>query len=80
MKSGSIIEEVTAREVLDSRGNPTVEACVKLLDGSVGYGISPSGASTGIYEALELRDNDKKRYNSRRRQGDTSFSPHFGGQ
>ena len=62
MKSGSIIEEVTAREVLDSRGNPTVEACVKLSDGSVGYGISPSGASTGIYEALELRDNDKKRY------------------
>ena len=45
-----------------SRGNPTVEACVKLSDGSVGYGISPSGASTGIYEALELRDNDKKRY------------------
>ena len=62
MKSGSIIEEVTAREVLDSRGNPTVEACVKLSDGSVGYVISPSGASTGIYEALELRDNDKKRY------------------
>ena len=62
MNSGSIIEEVTAREVLDSRGNPTVEACVKLSDGSVGYGISPSGASTGIYEALELRDNDKKRY------------------
>ena len=62
MKSGSIIEEVTAREVLDSRGNPTVEACVKLSDGSVGYGISPSGASTGIYEALELRDNDKSRF------------------
>ena len=56
------ITDVHARQILDSRGNPTVEACVKLSDGSVGYGISPSGASTGIYEALELRDNDKKRY------------------
>ena len=66
MKSGSIIEEVTAKRSIDSRGNLTVEACVKLSDGSVGYGISPSGASTGIYEALELRDNDKKRYMGKR--------------
>lgn len=56
------IVKVVGREILDSRGNPTVEAEVTLLDGSVGRGASPSGASTGIYEALELRDNDKKRY------------------
>lgn len=57
-----IIEKVTAREILDSRGNPTVEANVFLADGSVGRGMAPSGASTGIYEAIELRDNDEKRY------------------
>ena len=56
------IEKVVGREVLDSRGNPTVEAEVHLLDGTVGRGIAPSGASTGVFEALELRDNDSKRY------------------
>ncbi len=53
---------VKGREILDSRGNPTVEVEVTLKDGSVGVGKSPSGASTGIYEALELRDGDKSRY------------------
>ena len=57
-----IIQNVIGREVLDSRGNPTVEAEVYLSDGSVGRGISPSGASTGEFEALELRDTDEKRY------------------
>ena len=56
------IDKVTGREVLDSRGNPTVEAEVTLSDGSVGRGIAPSGASTGEFEALELRDRDKNRY------------------
>jgi enolase len=56
------IDSVQGREVLDSRGNPTVEAEVTLLDGAVGRAIVPSGASTGEYEALELRDNDKKRF------------------
>ncbi|MGN0165388.1 MAG: phosphopyruvate hydratase [Lachnospiraceae bacterium] len=56
------IEKVLGREVLDSRGNPTVEATVILSDGSVGNGIAPSGASTGEFEALELRDRDKNRY------------------
>lgn len=50
------------REILDSRGNPTVEATVVLTDGTVGVASVPSGASTGIYEALELRDDDRKRY------------------
>jgi enolase len=58
----SIIEHVHAREVLDSRGNPTVEVEVILSDGAFGRAIVPSGASTGEYEALELRDGDKKRY------------------
>jgi enolase len=57
-----IIDSVEGREVLDSRGNPTVEVEVTLLDGAMGRAIVPSGASTGQYEALELRDNDKKRY------------------
>ena len=57
-----IIQNVVGREILDSRGNPTVEAEVYLSDGSVGRGISPSGASTGEFEALELRDMDDKRY------------------
>ncbi len=52
----------TAREILDSRGNPTVEATVFLTDGTVGVASVPSGASTGIYEACELRDGDKRRY------------------
>ena len=56
------IEQVTAREILDSRGNPTVEAEVTLASGIVGRAAVPSGASTGDNEALELRDNDKKRY------------------
>lgn len=56
------IEKVCGREILDSRGNPTVEAEVTLYDGSVGRGAAPSGASTGAFEALELRDGDKKRY------------------
>ncbi|NLF78787.1 MAG: phosphopyruvate hydratase, partial [Chloroflexi bacterium] len=53
---------VIGREVLDSRGNPTVEVEVHLEDGSMGRAIVPSGASTGEYEAVELRDGDKKRY------------------
>lgn len=56
------IEKVVGREILDSRGNPTVEAEVTLVDGTVGRGIAPSGASTGEFEALELRDGDKDRY------------------
>ena len=56
------IVKVTGREILDSRGNPTVEAEVYLADGTVGKGASPSGASTGEFEALELRDGDKSRY------------------
>jgi len=58
----STIEFITAMEVLDSRGNPTVEVDVVLADGSHGRAIVPSGASTGVHEALELRDGDKKRY------------------
>ncbi|MBR1599834.1 MAG: phosphopyruvate hydratase [Lachnospiraceae bacterium] len=56
------IEKVVGREILDSRGNPTVEAEVWLADGTVGTGCAPSGASTGEFEALELRDGDKSRY------------------
>lgn len=56
------IEKVIGREILDSRGNPTVEAEVYLVDGIVGRGTAPSGASTGEFEALELRDGDKSRY------------------
>ena len=59
------IEEVRGREILDSRGNPTVEAVVTLADGTVGRAAVPSGASTGTHEALELRDGDKKRYSGR---------------
>ncbi len=58
----TIIEAVYAREVLDSRGNPTIEVEVTLFDGSWGSAIIPSGASTGVHEALELRDNDRARY------------------
>ncbi len=58
----SYIEEVMAREVLDSRGNPTVEVEVYLDDGSIGRAIVPSGASTGAFEAVELRDGDSSRY------------------
>lgn len=56
------IEKVVGREILDSRGNPTVEAEVTLVDGTVARGTAPSGASTGEFEALELRDGDKSRY------------------
>ena len=56
------IEKVIGREILDSRGNPTVEAEVYLIDGTVGRGTAPSGASTGEFEALELRDGEKGRY------------------
>ncbi len=56
------IAEVSAREVLDSRGNPTLEVTVRLEDGAVGTAAVPSGASTGRHEALELRDGDKTRY------------------
>jgi enolase 1/2/3 len=58
----TLIESVLGREILDSRGNPTVEVEVTLLDGSVGRAAVPSGASTGVHEALELRDGDKQRY------------------
>lgn len=56
------IEKVVGREILDSRGNPTVEAEVHLMDGTVARGAAPSGVSTGEFEALELRDGDEKRY------------------
>ena len=56
------IEKVVGREIMDSRGNPTVEAEVYLIDGTVARGTAPSGASTGEFEALELRDGDKSRY------------------
>ena len=56
------IEKVVGREIIDSRGNPTVEAEVTLADGTMGRGASPSGASTGEFEALELRDGDKDRF------------------
>ncbi|MEK7281287.1 MAG: phosphopyruvate hydratase [Chloroflexota bacterium] len=56
------IEKVSAREILDSRGNPTVEVSVELADGSLGWAAVPSGASTGGFEALELRDGDPKRF------------------
>lgn len=56
------IEKVIGREILDSRGNPTVETEVYLVDGTIGRGMAPSGASTGEFEALELRDGDKSRY------------------
>ncbi|MFQ9515903.1 MAG: phosphopyruvate hydratase [Eubacterium sp.] len=56
------IEKIVGREILDSRGNPTVEAEVTLADGTVGRGMAPSGASTGEFEALELRDGNKERY------------------
>ena len=56
------IVDITAREILDSRGNPTVEADVILEDGAMGRAAVPSGASTGEHEAVELRDGDKERY------------------
>jgi enolase len=65
ISGGSEITDVKAREVLDSRGNPTVEVDVWTRDGSMGRGTVPSGASTGIHEALELRDGDMKRFHGK---------------
>ena len=62
MKQMIEIVDVLGREILDSRGNPTVEVEVYLDDGTMGRAAVPSGASTGIYEACELRDGDKSRY------------------
>ncbi|GAA6377385.1 phosphopyruvate hydratase [Firmicutes bacterium i23-0019-B6] len=62
MENFLAIEKVIGREIIDSRGNPTVEAEVYLLDGTVGRGAAPSGASTGEFEALELRDGDNSRF------------------
>ena len=59
------IEQVEALEIMDSRGNPTVEVEVLLADGTLGRAAVPSGASTGIHEAVELRDGDEKRYNGK---------------
>ena len=56
------IKAIHGREILDSRGNPTVDVQVELSDGAIGYAAVPSGASTGKYEAMELRDGDKRRY------------------
>ena len=61
----STIESIQAREILDSRGNPTLEVEVKLADGSAGWAAVPSGASTGKHEAVELRDGDNSRFNGR---------------
>src|SRR5687768_7804748 len=59
------ITRIKARQILDSRGNPTIEADVYLEDGSMGRAAAPSGASTGTHEALELRDNNSKIYNGK---------------
>ena len=59
------IADIKAREILDSRGNPTIQADVVLADGSIGTACVPSGASTGSREALELRDKDPARYNGK---------------
>jgi enolase len=61
------ITDVRAREILDSRGNPTLEAEIELADGRIGRAAVPSGASTGSREALELRDNDPARYGGKGR-------------
>src|SRR5690348_6614402 len=60
--NSTTIRTLKAREILDSRGNPTVEVEVQLENGTIGRAAVPSGASTGAHEAVELRDNDKKRY------------------
>ena len=62
MKESCFIKEIRAREIIDSRGNPTIEVEITLESGDKGMSAVPSGASTGVYEALELRDNDGKRY------------------
>ncbi len=61
----AVIEQVIAREILDSRGNPTVEVEVCLEDGTIATAAVPSGASTGKFEAVELRDGDKSRYSGK---------------
>ena len=61
----STITDIHAREILDSRGNPTVEVDVYLEDGTMGRAAVPSGASTGAHEAVEKRDGDKTRYNGK---------------
>lgn len=61
----TVIEEITAREILDSRGNPTIEVEIYLEDGSMGRAAIPSGASTGTREAVELRDGDEKRFSGK---------------
>src|ERR1700674_3406465 len=61
MAASTEIVEIKAREILDSRGNPTVEVDVRLRGGALGRAAVPSGASTGVHEALELRDGDPKR-------------------
>ena len=61
----SVIKSIKAREILDSRGNPTLEVEVRLVDGTIGRAAVPSGASTGRYEAVELRDGDNSRFNGR---------------
>ena len=62
LRTFSTISSVRAREILDSRGNPTVEADVRLENGALFRAAVPSGASTGVYEALEMRDKDPNRY------------------
>src|SRR5260221_4456856 len=62
MAASTEIVEIKAREILDSRGNPTVEVDVRLRSGALGRAAVPSGASTGVHEALELRDGDPRRY------------------
>ena len=59
----TVIKDILARQVIDSRGNPTVEVDVSLGDNSIGRASVPSGASTGKYEAFESRDNDSERFN-----------------
>ena len=64
MKEYQKIQQVIGREIIDSRGNPTVEAEVTLAGGTIGRAAAPSGASTGEFEAHELRDGDKSKYGS----------------
>src|SRR6266446_8825554 len=61
----TIIEDMQAREILDSRGSPTIEVDVLLMGGERGVAAVPSGASTGVHEAVELRDGDKSRYDGK---------------
>src|SRR5690242_21681320 len=68
-KSMTLIVDVHARQILDSRGNPTVEVDVTLEDGSMGRAAVPSGASTGAHEAVELRDGDKSRWGGKGVEG-----------